>query len=303
MSQNKMNDHELNTMNITDDELLLSDEMIQAYMDASALETPDLWSRVESGFEQEIKMLQQERTTQFTNAMNYMPQDTQQNTPSNIQQFTPKNMQQGVPNNAQQFVPQGNPSDNVVDISKRVARKKTFAAIAAIVVLCIIAVPVMKMVGNNNHKSDEARTTAAAFDYAADDKEASYKGKEDADEAPAAEMQDEADSVDSDYEAGNQQHINAITDSGVANTVAIKTTGYFVYDGDTLIFMIETIINDPTGKLFEGSVIELHDSDAAAATYFEKIDSETAYGPYETLINVDADSVNSLQITGVLLEK
>lgn len=295
-----MNDNELNNMmNITDD-VVLSDEMIQAYMDASALETPDLWSRVENGFDQEIQMLQQERTTHITNAPVYMPDNIQQSGLSNVQQLT------------QQYVPQGmvpNGTDNkVIDISKRVARKKTFAAIAAIVVLCIIAVPVMKMVGNNNSKSEEGKSTAAAVDYAAEDTEASYKGADDladmpAAEAPAvdasgAESQDEAET-----EVDNQQTVNAVTDVDEADIVPIKVNGYFVYDGDDLIFMIETVLSDPTGKLYAGGIIELHDSDSAAETYFEKADYETAYGPFDVQINVDADSIDGYQITGVLLAK
>lgn len=46
--------------NYIDPENELSSEMIQAYLDAADMETPDLWNKIETGFEQEIEAVKNE---------------------------------------------------------------------------------------------------------------------------------------------------------------------------------------------------------------------------------------------------
>ncbi|MGN0151945.1 MAG: hypothetical protein ACI39Q_05680 [Wujia sp.] len=63
MNGNKKTDQNIPYENIPYEEM--NDEMLQAYMEASDMETPDLWDRVEQGFEQEMADIRDEKTIQF----------------------------------------------------------------------------------------------------------------------------------------------------------------------------------------------------------------------------------------------
>lgn len=63
MNGNKKTDQNIPYENIPYEEM--TDEMLQAYMEASDMETPDLWDRVEQGFEQEMADIRDEKTIQF----------------------------------------------------------------------------------------------------------------------------------------------------------------------------------------------------------------------------------------------
>lgn len=49
----------------------LSDEMIQAYLDAADIETPDLWNGIEAGFDRELNNLERERKLQKARRRKY----------------------------------------------------------------------------------------------------------------------------------------------------------------------------------------------------------------------------------------
>lgn len=293
MSQNNKNLDELNMMNITDDSLGLSDEMINAYMEASALETPDLWARVEAGFEQEIKSLNEEKTVVINNASAYPPE----------QLVAPQQMAQvqsmpAQPQNVQyQQAPQQPQQDNVIDFQKRAARKKMIRNLAAIVILCVIAVPVMHMVSKNGdkHKSDDkySETTAAsAPECDAYDAEESYDVKDEA--TGNSEIQNFAPSADETPSADD-------TTAGVSMMLTVDVTGTFVFEDDQLLF----VIDESEGEVFEsiqgGTVIVLIDSEEVAATYFEKVDGTDSYGPYSVSIDIDTETMNDERPTGILL--
>ena len=309
--KNKNQDIELNTMNITDDAFGLSDEMIQAYMDANAIETPDLWTRVESGFDNEVKMMQQEMMTdnvqpsvakpntqtqasmQMQSSMQMQPsmqmQSSMQMQPS---MQTQSNMQR------QSSIQQTkNTTGNVIDFSKRTARKKSIAAIAAIVILCIIAVPVMKMVGGNRQedKGDSKETTTAEIydDTTANSDDMMFAGESE----NQSEKENETDNCE------QAEHSVAEENEGGQCTVVVKAKGNFVYDGEKLLFEIESMESSPIGSIDKQARILLYDSDAIAAKYFEKVDGKSVYGPFVVQINVDEGTINSEQPEGVLVEQ
>ena len=335
MSQNKNQDIELNTMNITDDAFGLSDEMIQAYMDANAIETPDLWARVESGFDNEVKMMQQEMMTdnvqpsvakpntqtqasmQMQSSMQTQPsmqmqsnmqmkpsmqmQPSMQTQPS-MQMQSNMQMQSSIqmqPSMQRQSSMQQtkNTTGNVIDFSKRTARKKSIAAIAAIVILCIIAVPVMKMVGGNRQedKGDSKETTTAEIydDTTANSDDMMFAGESE----NQSEKENETDNCE------QAEHSVAEGNEGGQCTVVVKAKGNFVYDGEKLLFEIESMESSPIGSIDKQARILLYDSDAIAAKYFEKVDGKSAYGPFVVQINVDEGTINSEQPEGVLVEQ
>ena len=351
--KNKNQDIELNTMNITDDAFGLSDEMIQAYMDANAIETPDLWARVESGFDNEVKMMQQEMMTdnvqpsvakpntqthasmqmqssmqmqpntqtqasmQMQSSMQMQPsmqtqasmqmQSSMQMKPSmqmqpSMQRQSSMQMQpsmQTQPSMQRQSSMQQtkNTTGNVIDFSKRTARKKSIAAIAAIVILCIIAVPVMKMVGGNRQedKGDSKETTTAEIydDTTANSDDMMFAGESE----NQSEKENETDNCE------QAEHSVAEGNEGGQCTVVVKAKGNFVYDGEKLLFEIESMESSPIGSIDKQARILLYDSDAIAAKYFEKVDGKSAYGPFVVQINVDEGTINSEQPEGVLVEQ
>ena len=299
MSQNKNQDIELNTMNITDDAFGLSDEMIQAYMDANAIETPDLWARVESGFDNEVKMMQQEMMPD-----NVQPSVAKPNTQTQASMQMQSSMQmqpsmQTQPSMQRQSSMQQtkNTTGNVIDFIKRTARKKSIAAIAAIVILCIIAVPVMKMVGGNRQedKGDSKETTTAEIydDTTANSDDMMFAGESE----NQSEKENETDNCE------QAEHSVAEGNEGGQCTVVVKAKGNFVYDGEKLLFEIESMESSPIGSIDKQARILLYDSDAIAAKYFEKVDGKSAYGPFVVQINVDEGTINSEQPEGVLVEQ
>ncbi len=295
MSQNKNQnqDIELNTMNITDDAFGLSDEMIQAYMDANAIETPDLWTRVESGFDNEVKMMQQEMMTD-----NVQPSVAKPNTQTQASMQMQSSMQMQPSMQRQSSMQQTkNTTGNVIDFSKRTARKKSIAAIAAIVILCIIAVPVMKMVGGNRQedKGDSKETTTAEIydDTTANSDDMMFAGESE----NQSEKENETDNCE------QAEHSVAEGNEGGQCTVVVKAKGNFVYDGEKLLFEIESMESSPIGSIDKQARILLYDSDAIAAKYFEKVDGKSAYGPFVVQINVDEGTINSEQPEGVLVEQ
>ena len=309
--KNKNQDIELNTMNITDDAFGLSDEMIQAYMGANALETPDVWARVESGFDNEVKMMQQEMmpdnvqpsvakpntqtqaSMQMQSSMQMQPSmQTQPSMQMQPSMQTQSNMQR------QSSIQQTkNTTGNVIDFSKRTARKKSIAAIAAIVILCIIAVPVMKMVGGNRQedKGDSKETTTAEIydDTTANSDDMMFAGESE----NQSEKENETDNCE------QAEHSVAEGNEGGQCTVVVKAKGNFVYDGEKLLFEIESMESSPIGSIDKQARILLYDSDAIAAKYFEKVDGKSAYGPFVVQINVDEGTINSEQPEGVLVEQ
>ena len=343
MSQNKNQnqDIELNTMNITDDAFGLSDEMIQAYMDANAIETPDLWARVESGFDNEVKMMQQEMmpdnvqpsvakpNTQTQPSMQMKPSMQTQpsmqmkpsmqmqpsmqmkpsmqmqpsmQTQSNMQMQSSMQMQPSMQTQSNMQMQSSmqqtkNTTGNVIDFSKRTARKKSIAAIAAIVILCIIAVPVMKMVGGNRQedKGDSKETTTAEIydDTTANSDDMMFAGESE----NQSEKENETDNCE------QAEHSVAEGNEGGQCTVVVKAKGNFVYDGEKLLFEIESMESSPIGSIDKQARILLYDSDAIAAKYFERVDGKSAYGPFVVQINVDEGTINSEQPEGVLVEQ
>lgn len=261
MSQNEKN-NELNTMKITDDTRVLSDEMIEAYEAANVLETPDLWSRIDSGFEMEMQRLSEEN---------------EKNTRANALQQTDDAMHAD------------ESTDNVIDFSKRATRRKTFAAIAAVIVLCILVVPFVKM-GNKHEK-----------------KEKSYESAEqcyDADTQLQNGMNDEAISNDMCEAVNDTEHaVSDKQETGVMQDEVIEAVGYFVYDADELYFEIESMVSHPVGTIDSKTRILLQKSDKTAASYYTKEEATTIYGPFSVFIIVDNTTINEQQPTGVLLEK
>ena len=63
MKNNITNLNEYKNQKPQDMELMeeFSDEMVQAYIDASGMDTPDLWSRIEAGFHEECSTLKKEK--------------------------------------------------------------------------------------------------------------------------------------------------------------------------------------------------------------------------------------------------
>ena len=303
--KNKNQDIELNTMNITDDAFGLSDEMIQAYMDANAIETPDLWARVESGFDNEVKMMQQEMMTDNvqpsvakpnTQTQASMQMQSSMQTQPSMQMQSNMQMQSSI--QMQPSMQQTkNTTGNVIDFSKRTARKKSIAAIAAIVILCIIAVPVMKMVGGNRQedKGDSKETTTAEIydDTTANSDDMMFAGESE----NQSEKENETDNCE------QAEHSVAEGNEGGQCTVVVKAKGNFVYDGEKLLFEIESMESSPIGSIDKQARILLYDSDAIAAKYFEKVDGKSVYGPFVVQINVDEGTINSEQPEGVLVEQ
>ena len=190
-----------------------------------------------------------------------------------------------------------NTTGNVIDFSKRTARKKSIAAIAAIVILCIIAVPVMKMVGGNRQedKGDSKETTTAEIydDTTANSDDMMFAGESE----NQSEKENETDNCE------QAEHSAAEGNEGGQCTVVVKAKGNFVYDGEKLLFEIESMESSPIGSIDKQARILLYDSDAIAAKYFEKVDGKSAYGPFVVQINVDEGTINSEQPEGVLVEQ
>lgn len=292
MSQNNKDFDELNNLNITDDSLGLSDEMINAYMEANALETPDLWARIESGFEKEIQSLREDATVTISNASLYPPEQLVQ------QQAQVQQMPQSVQQTQVQQMPQPAQQSNVIDFQKRAARKKMIRNLAAVVILCVIAVPVMYIVSKNgdNHKSEDkySETTAASAPEsdAYDSAEESYDVKDEA--TGNSEIQNFAPSADETPSADD-------TTEGVSMMLTVDVTGTFVCEDDQLLF----VIDESEGVVYEsiqgGTVIVLMDSEETAATYFEKVDGTDSYGPFSVSIDIDTETMNEERPMGILL--
>lgn len=198
----------------TDD---ISDEMLKLYLAASDMETPDLWNRVEQGFEQEI---------------------------ANINHCSYDNRVVSMDN-----------------VKNSAGRKKKFvwrryAGLAAAVLICLIAVPVIALLRRENQQKGDVE-----MDFYSMDEEAAGEtdsGKyQDAEESTAASMEesdaaDAAENVQADTNTGTIGKNSAVlevqvlikeeaTADGtiilVAEIQAVESNeGYSVVVGDILEF-------------------------------------------------------------------
>lgn len=197
MSGNKM----------TDD---ISDEMLKLYFAASDMETPDLWNRVEQGFEQEI---------------------------SNINHCN---------------------CDNRVVSMDSVSKKKKFvwrryAGLAAALLICLIAVPVIALLGRRNQQKGDVEMEAYGID--GEIAEETDSGKyQDAEEATAASME-ESDAADEtasyDNEMDDMETDIIDTTDAADNVQAATNTG--TIGKNTAVLEVQVLIKEETTA--EGTTI------------------------------------------------
>ncbi len=151
----------------------ISDEMLRMYLAASDTETPDLWNRVEQGFEQEISDMHHHN---FDN--NIVSMDSV----SKKRKFTWRN----------------------------------YAGLAAAILICLIAVPVIALLGQKNQKKGDVTMESYSMDeeMVKDNDSGEYQGAE---ESTAASME-ESDAV-------NEEAADSETDGiDTADSVQAVTT-------------------------------------------------------------------------------
>ncbi len=180
-----------------------SDEMVQAYIDAAGLDTPDLWSRIDAGFEAECSTIRVERN------------------------------------------------------HKKKLRKKTFGAVAAVLILTVLAIPVMALFGNSKEETKGSKNDMA-YDMedsiVTDDPVHNQSAKDEAevmedvteaepalDDAPAEEA---TEAIDNSVTGNDVEDGEIPTDSDQATITderIIKVYGYFIPYDDKITIHITSV--------------------------------------------------------------
>ena len=190
----------------------LSDEMIQAYLDAADMDTPDLWSRIEDGFDREYADMQNEgmQTNNTSIQQDGMKQDDDViNVPEIME-------------NTSNIENDNGSMDNVVQFGKyrfRAKKKKYFGIVAAVILVAIIAIPVLKLGSGGRTKSGDTIDNSVKGEF-------EYSGQDGVD-AAASDMMEESEETyySADMEsAENSQGSDGIADSASADESAAANT-------------------------------------------------------------------------------
>lgn len=195
----------------TDD---ISDEMLKLYFAASDMETPDLWNRVEQGFEQEI---------------------------SNINHC----------NGGDRIVSMDSVRDSVSKKKKFVWRR--YAGLAAAILICLIAVPVIALLGRRNQQKGDVEMDIYGMD--GEIAEETDSGKyQDAEESTAASME-ESDAANEaaafDSEMDNMDTDTADMADVADNAQDVSDTG--TIGKNTAVLEVQVLIKEETTA--EGTII------------------------------------------------
>lgn len=197
----------------TDD---ISDEMLKLYLAASDIETPDLWNRVEQGFEQEIANI---------NHGNY---DNRAVSMDNVK--------------------------NSAGRKKKFVRRR-YAGLAAAVLICLIAVPVIALLRRENRQKGDVE-----MDFYSMDEETAGEtdsGKyQDAEESTAASMEesdaaDAAAAFDSETNTDNMETDTADSDDAAENVQADTNTG--TIGKNSAVLEVQVLIKEETTA--DGTII------------------------------------------------
>lgn len=183
-----------------------SDEMVQAYIDAAGIDTPDLWSRIDAGFEAECSTIRLERN------------------------------------------------------HKKKLRRKTFGAVAAVLVLTVLAIPVMALFGNSKEETksskndiaydmeDSVITEAPAHNQSAKDEAEimeDVSAEEPAlDDAPAEEATEATDNSVTGSDGENGDIPNATDQVTITDERIIRVYGYFIAYDDKITIRITSVASN-----------------------------------------------------------
>lgn len=178
-------------MSKADEELNIDEEFANAYIDASTRDIPDLWDRIEAGYEQEYKKLKSdEKTLDLTNNKESKP------LVMDIDAYRRRIDRGRIYNNTGEAKIVDFASVKAGKAGKKVSRR-WIGLVAAVLLICIVAVPVAKSGLMDNKKSDETRREEASGDGAVymEDTTQAADYEMSADESSAADSADISESV------------------------------------------------------------------------------------------------------------
>lgn len=226
----------------------LTGEMLNAYMDVSSQDTPDLWSRIEEGFDKELATMKEEQVS----------------------------------------------NDNIIQFQKKRTMRRVITSIAALIVICLIALPVIhRRSAKSSEKDNASKIVALKADESVDEGCTSANGS---DQMEVAETDSACceDTQENPVNAGTQNMETIFSD--------FKISGYICMDASGNAYLyVQAVVSEEVSaiNLEEGNIILLKNSDSAVAGYCEQtsaidgvpdgllLDNVTCYGPFEMFVTVE----------------
>lgn len=140
-----------NNPNLDEMPVEVSEDFVNAYIDATKMNAPDLWSRIDAGFDNELKLMNEEQENVKAN--------------SNIYNFNPQNVGVNAPNTID-LQSESNASNGNV---RKSFNSRKWGLIAAGLLAIVIAVPVLSNISSN--KKSESENSNAMQEFFAEDAE------------------------------------------------------------------------------------------------------------------------------------